>query len=495
MLTLLVTMLLGAGTSCAPDPPVAPRLVVLFAACTVNRDYLSPYNPDVEFTPALSRVAREGVTFGHHWSEAGQSGIAFASIFSGTQSPGHGVHAHPTWIDDSVHLVTEAFASAGYEPFFWGGHQIASDKYNYAQGTPPPNTYREALRSDDSKFTAVLDRLARDPSYRALIVTNFTITHAPYGTRHVPEFCARYPRHCGIAAAQPQRLRRYAVLQIQNHRELANNFPETIERLGLGGEIEQFAEALELLYRSNIHHLDGIFGALVDAIDAAVLREESLVAFTADHGETLYQDNALFKWTHGWELAPEVLRVPWIMRGDASLASRGRYLATSRSIDVFPTLAGLAGLDLTAGEANPSMGVNLAPALRGDRDAPDLTAWSHTVVQHPSALDRIRNATLWLRYHKGVNRGEMWVARARGDDYYKYRNLDGEHWGFQRFDLASDPEERSDLYDPDRPEDRAAAKELTTYRAALMAAWRASAQPDELDEDELRALQELGYID
>ena len=67
--------------------PPQPRLVLLYATCSVNRDFLSPYNAAVDFTPELAEFPRGGSVFLRHWSEAGQSGIAFASIFSGTQAP------------------------------------------------------------------------------------------------------------------------------------------------------------------------------------------------------------------------------------------------------------------------------------------------------------------------------------------------------------------------------------------------------------------------
>ena len=132
VLFALVACITVACRQAAPGDP--PRLVVLYAPCTVNRDYLTPYNETANYTPALARLAREGVVFERHWTESGQSGIAFASIFSGTQAPGHQVYSHPTLIDESVYLVTEAFAAAGYENFFWGGHGLASGKYGYAQG-------------------------------------------------------------------------------------------------------------------------------------------------------------------------------------------------------------------------------------------------------------------------------------------------------------------------------------------------------------------------
>ena len=53
------------------------------------------------------------------------------------------------------------------------------------------------------------------------------------------------------------------------------------------------ASSVELLYESNVHELDRMFGAVVRAIGSRGLRDQSLIAFTADHGEDLYRDFAL----------------------------------------------------------------------------------------------------------------------------------------------------------------------------------------------------------
>jgi len=64
----------------------SPRLVILYVTCTVNNNYLSPYNNEVTFTPNLERFSREAAVFLSHQTESGISGTSFASIFSGTQA-------------------------------------------------------------------------------------------------------------------------------------------------------------------------------------------------------------------------------------------------------------------------------------------------------------------------------------------------------------------------------------------------------------------------
>ena len=50
---VLASLCLVAVSCAREDEPDSPRLVVLYATCTVNRNYLGPYDPDVDFTPHL----------------------------------------------------------------------------------------------------------------------------------------------------------------------------------------------------------------------------------------------------------------------------------------------------------------------------------------------------------------------------------------------------------------------------------------------------------
>jgi hypothetical protein len=105
LVTLLAAFAGANGCRAGKDEPGEPRLVVLYATCTLSRHYLGPYNPDVSFTPALDAFAEEGTVFSRHQTESGQSGVAFASLFSGTQADRHGVYRHPWWLDDESFLI------------------------------------------------------------------------------------------------------------------------------------------------------------------------------------------------------------------------------------------------------------------------------------------------------------------------------------------------------------------------------------------------------
>jgi arylsulfatase A-like enzyme len=264
------------------------------------------------------------------------------------------------------------------------------------------------------------------------------------------------------------------------------DFGGTAEIFGLDADGRaRMEQTVGILYRSNIHHLDGLFGAVVAAIDQRGLRDESVVAFTADHGEILGRDAAGRRWTHGFALSPEDLMVPLLVR--ARGVSPGNWGGVSRSIDVFPTLAALAGVPV--GDA--VMGEDLSAALRGAEDHPALVAFSHTALQPDSWRE-----PPYASIARGPSRRDaegMWVAARWDDLMVKLTAPVGTPLAPHAYDWAADPGERKDLYDATNPRHVALVAQLDEYRAALIAG---AARPgDELPipwQQEL--LKSLGYI-
>jgi arylsulfatase A-like enzyme len=471
----------------APSPG-APRLVILYAPCSVAKGYLQPYQAAVTYTPAIGAFARQALVFDRHQTEAGQSGTAYAALFTGEQASRHGILRHPAFLNDDLYTITEAFRDAGYDVHAWLKHHMASSALHYGQGVPPAQAHNELLEADAPAFEAILDRLERDPQYRAFVVTAFTVSHSPYPAPKLDEFCHRYPKECGPRADE-HAFERDRELFTKNFLPLALNYPGTVARLGLGPEdVTRLAATVEVLYEASIFHLDLLFGRMIQAIDEHGLGADSLIAFTADHGEVLYRDNAALKWTHGHQLAPEVLGVPFLLRGGSVGVRPGRYPAVTRSVDVFPTLAGLAGILLPA---VPTKGENLAAAVRGTREPPQPLAYSHSAL-YPGPIKKFPRLTGLLGDNTPDN---LTVAVRRNDDVWALHRGSGMAWEGARYDLATDPAERRNLFDPSNPVDKAMLAKLRRYKASLIAGAATVRARREAAEAAKRRLRAMGYIE
>ena len=248
-------------------------MVLLYATCTLNASYLSPYNSAVAFTPNLERFAREALVFERHETEAGMSGIAFASIFTGQQAPQHGAFRQPVRLSDDLYLISEAYADQGYETFMWGGHPNASPNLNYAQGVPSENIVEEGLQADHPLFVELLERLASDPSYRAVVITNFSVTHTPYSAASLDSYLSEYqPDTAGMTREE---LQRYVRIHQRNNIGLQWNFPDTLNRLGLEpADLDRLVLATELLKSGSsgirVGMCTGLIGVQVKAAEVEV---------------------------------------------------------------------------------------------------------------------------------------------------------------------------------------------------------------------------------
>jgi arylsulfatase A-like enzyme len=472
-----------APTTKARPEGVAPRIVLLYATCSLNREHLTPYAPDVAFTPRLAAFGAEAAVLGDHWTEAGLSGTDFASILTGTHAERHGVYKHPRALEPEVELVFEAFARDGWETFYWCAHGMAAPKYGYAEGVPPKNQFRERLSADDRRLQRLLGALARAPERRAFLATTFTLTHSPYSLDGLDALLDDHPERArGLERAEIKRLH---ALYEKNYIRLQTQHEATLAELGLApAEAERLAQVVELAYEAGVHHLDREFGAVLDLLAQHGLADETLVVFTADHGETLQRAHRLFPWTHSPELVPETLRPPCLLRGPGIVP--GRIAGITRSIDLFPTLAGLARVPLAEGVVQ---GTDLSATLRGEAPLPPLTAHVHGTLRQWSFFtpDLIENAR---------------VAKKEGSLLCRWRLTDGA-WEFEVFDLSSNDPER-DRFDADDPVHAAAAADLLAYRQRQIEAFRrtnpkeAASKEEELErlgEEELRALSALGYIE
>ncbi len=491
---------------CSKADPDRPRLVILYAACSLSKEFLSAYDTSVPFTPAFRRFAEESLVFDKHVSEAGQSGISFASIFSGVHAFKHGAYRHPVKLPDSLYQISEAFRDAGYDPYFWSGQRMGSWELGYGQGVPRKNAYivgpheGERYTANGPELDVLLEKLQRDPDYEAFAQINLTLSHSPY------HLYATGPVLTGFLTAYPQQMPKGVTDEdinrlVQVYSEwrlpLQWNFEETVEEIGLSEEdVVKLIAILEMLYKACMWQLDNHFGMFLRKIEEAGLLDESLIVFTADHGEILYRENALFKWTHGLQQVPEVLNVPMMIRSPYLGVEPGRYEHVTRSIDVYPTMTGLCGIELPKDSGVD--GTDLSRVVLGQAEPPNLLAYSHTTTLGPNLLELFKDWTKAISLNPREDPALNWVRVREGDMAYKWRNLGNEEWGFEVFDLSVDRGETNNLYDPNNPKHQEMTEKLRGYKQIHVDSYgrtsRVGAQGGPSEEDELQRMKDLGYV-
>ncbi len=216
------------------------------------------------------------------------------------------------------------------------------------------------------------------------------------------------------------------------------------------------------IYYAMVMEVDHMLGEVLRAADAAGLADDTIVIFTSDHGEMNMEHGTFYKGS----AYDSAVRVPLVFRGPGVRAGQ-RITRCTSLVDVYPTLADLAGLDNLA-ELD---GWSLAPDLRGEpSDHPD---WALAEV-HDTGCDT------------GV-----FMLRAGEWKYIAYPGYEP-----QLFHLPSDPYEVRDLH-TDRPDKAAemdarlrgvvdvdaADAEAKAYDRRAFAAWREEVKAEGTYED------------
>jgi uncharacterized sulfatase len=180
------------------------------------------------------------------------------------------------------------------------------------------------------------------------------------------------------------------------------------------GERER-REAIRAYYAS-VSFVDAQVGRILDALDRLDLTARTVVVFWGDHGWHLGEHGLWQKGT----LFEESTRAPLIIAAPGMKANGEACRRVVELLDLYPTLAGLAGLPAPAGLD----GQDLRPLLVDPR-----AAWKEaagTVVKRGSVLGRSVRTERW-RYTE-------WNDGRQGTELYDHENDPGEFTN-----LARDP--------------------------------------------------------
>jgi len=224
-------------------------------------------------------------------------------------------------------------------------------------------------------------------------------------------------------------------------------------------------ERLVRLYDTGVQYADRQIGLLLHVLRSSGLLNHTILVFTSDHGEALYEHGLVEHWDVVYN---EVLRVPLLIRVPG--VQPGTVDQYVRLMDLMPTLLELAGVPVPEVQ-----GASLLPAML-DGDDLRLAAFSELeTAGRPRALQ----------------------CTLRGRDYKIIWWMDSGRISF--FDLTADPGETRDLWGQDTPVERQLLARLDA-QLKENGAWAARFEGDVEQEPEVgweveQRLRDLGYID
>ena len=455
----------------------------------LRRDHLSCYGDSPVPTPNLDRLAARGVRFDQAYVQSGVCGPSRMSFYTGRYMSSHGatwnnvpLPAAESTLGDylraagrtatlagKTHVLPDTAAldrfgieiesergallreggfvvldrydghrppgpESGYADWLrargyasadpWTDFVIAADDGGYAvSGWQMRNVHLPARVKEEHSETAYMTGLALD-WIRAQGEQPWVL-HLSYVKPHWP-YVAPAPYHARFRGADPGPI-------VHGTQDGTADEHPVVHAYRRHDECESFGRAdvarhVRPAYRGLIAQVDDHLGRVFDTLAATGRMKDTLIVFTADHGEFM-GDRGLGEKELFYD---EIVRVPFIVYDPDSRADATRGRADERiveSVDVVPTILDALGV---AGASHRLEGRSLLPLTRGER----VRDWRDAAF---SELDYgFRRARLVLG--RGVHECRAWMVRTREWKYV--------HWqGFrpQLFDLAADPFELADV--------------------------------------------------
>jgi len=323
-----------------------PPNIILYVVDTLRADALGCYGNSAVQTPAMDRLAREGMRFGHAYANASWTRASMGSLLTGEYPTSHGAVGRSGVLRRGAATLASRLRRAGYytvgvianpnigSPFgFAEGFDTFTELYTAHGGLVGP---QELIATADRVVDAAVGWLrARRAAPFFLLI--FSIDpHAPY-TPPAP-FDTRYdPDYTGpVDGTLPSLYALDARKQEPPARDIRH---------------------LRALYHGEVSFNDAHLGRLLAELDALHLAADTLVVLTSDHGEEFYEHGGR---DHGHSLYEELIHVPLLLRWPHHIAPAAEYPGTVQLVDLYPTLLRLAGAAVP-----PSAGRDLTDILLG----------------------------------------------------------------------------------------------------------------------------------
>jgi choline-sulfatase len=352
-------------------PPTTQPNMLLIVADQLAAPFLSMYGGPA-ITPNIDRLAGEGVTFSSTYSNSPLCAPARFAMMSGQLNSKIGAYDNASEFASSIPTFAHHLRAGGYQTSLVGkmhfvgpdqlhGYEerLTTDIYPADFGWTPnwgdpdgrfdwwfhnmdsvvhagvADVSNQLDYDDEVGFTAVrkLRDLARTFDDRPWMMTaSFTHPHDPYVARQ--EFWDLYDHD---AVPMPT-VRKIADDDLDPHsRRLRHVIGADVTDLS-----DEQIRAARHAYLANVSYVDAHIGSLLDVLDVHGMADDTVVIFTADHGDMLGERGLWYKMTY----FENGCRIPMVIRTPEGTGAGTTNATHASLLDVAPTLLDLAGVDI-----------------------------------------------------------------------------------------------------------------------------------------------------
>lgn len=397
--------------------------LLLISSDTTRADHLGCYGYQAARTPNLDALAKAGVVFEQCMTSAPVTLPAHASMLTGLYPFTHGARDNGQFfVPDACETLAESLRNAGYATAAEVGTYILNREYGLSQGF---STYGdvEAVRHP---------QLASGPGD-----------------------AVNYERRGGDVADEAIKWLRGV------HGQPFFLFVHFYDPHATYAPPPKFSRAASP-YDGEISYVDELVGRLKATLTEIGAGRNTLIVFTADHGEGLNEHEEA---THAYFVYDSTMHIPLILHAPGVAPTGKRVTQQVRLVDLTPTLLDLLGV----GPSAKFDGVSLSAAISNDVDL-RLTAYGET-------------------FYPRMTLGYCWYRCLRADGWKYIHGPKPE-----LYHVADDPRELNNLVTSE-------AERITKMRASLRELLETARRVDTsapatraVSETDRRALESLGYI-
>jgi arylsulfatase A-like enzyme len=451
----VLTLVLASGLRAAdeaPAPATSQRPNILFIMSDDHAAHaLSAYGSQINQTPHLDRIAREGMRCDNVFATNSICTPSRATILTGKYSHKNGTPVFNRF-DGSQPTVVKYLQAAGYHTGVVGKWHLTSQPTGFDhwsilidQGPyfDPPLLEPTGRRVVRGYTTDIITDLAidflqkRPPDKPFLLMCHHKAPHRTWQ----PD--AKYKAmFADKEIPAPSTLRDDYATRTDAIRECRQKVLEDLgphdtkgpPPAGLTGDalLKWKYQRYMQDYLACVQSMDDNVGRLLDFLDQAGLRENTVVIYTSDQGFFL-GDLGLYDKRFMYEPS---IRMPFLVRWPGVIQPGAIQKAMAINADFAPTFLELAGLPVP----EEMQGRSLLPLLRGERPADWRTSWYYRYYHDPGHHKTAAHYGVRTETHKLI---------------YFWKK---DQW--EMYDLVRDPHEQRNLYsDPAQAETVARLKE------------------------------------
>jgi arylsulfatase A-like enzyme len=452
--------------------PEEPNVVfVVMDTLRFDRTSSGAYSKDT--TPVLARLAAEGIDWRGACSTCPWTWPSTASMLTGLLPEEHGVTGTgSSYLSSELDTLAEVMQRHGMATGAFVGNPLIVPPQNFDQGFQTFRGTRAGIFVDgDVLVPEALEWVRAQKDSRFFLYLHMVDPHVPNDPD--PEVVGRFGRASAEGWSDAKSLSAYGARMMRGAAFDKEGRPRYKKFIS-----PEHIERMQSAYDEAVWTGDKWFGVLLDELEALGLRENTLVVFTADHGEELL-DHGLVKHSHS--LYSELVRVPLVIAGPGVPA----------------------GGIVEEGVSNRSVFATLSAAAGGEFVGPG--ADLRNLGRQPEVGGAVFFSTV-MGFWNGVNHLQLYGVRA--DGWALHFAPDGGPWGASEaerlaatglegkvrlFDLEQDPLERRNVAarEPERVETL-----LKLLRSRLAeSAERATQNTMASGEGTLDMLRAIGYLD